>query len=64
MAKYEVIVKTDLADLPKDHELLAALVLAYHFKADVIFLRPQTDKTPDIEVNGIHWEIKSPKGNA
>lgn len=50
--KYEVIVKTDLVDLPKDHELSAALILAYHFKTDVIFLRPETKKTPDIDVNG------------
>jgi hypothetical protein len=64
MTKYEVIVKTNLADLPKEHELSAALILAYHFKADVIFLRPQTDKTPDIDVKGVRWEIKSPKGNA
>ncbi|MFZ2545395.1 MAG: hypothetical protein WAW80_05450 [Candidatus Saccharimonadales bacterium] len=64
MKKYEVIVKTDLADLPKEHELSAALILAYHFKSDVIFLRPHTDKTPDIDVSGTKWEIKSPKGNA
>jgi hypothetical protein len=63
MKKYEVIIKTDLVDLPKEHELSAALLLAYHFKSDVVFLRPQTDRTPDIEVKGIKWEIKSPKGN-
>jgi hypothetical protein len=61
--KYEVIVKTDLADLPKEHELSAALILAYHFKSDVVFLRPERKKTPDIEVNGTKWEIKSPRGN-
>lgn len=61
---YEVIVKTDLADLPKDHELSAALILAYHFKTDVIFLRPETKKTPNIDVNGTKWEIKSPKGDS
>lgn len=62
--KYEVIVKTDLVDLPKDHELSAALILAYHFKTDVIFLRPETKKTPDIDINGTKWEIKSPKGDS
>lgn len=62
--KYEVIIKTDLADLPKDHELSAALILAYHFKTDVTFLRPKTKKTPDIDINGTKWEIKSPKGDA
>lgn len=61
--KYEVIIKTDIRDRPKDHELSAALILARHFKSDVIFLRPQTDKTPDIKVAGLHWEIKSPRGN-
>lgn len=61
--KYEVIIKTDLADSPKEHELSAALILAYHFKSDVVFLRPGRKKTPDVDVNGIKWEIKSPRGN-
>ena len=63
MAKYNVIVQTDLVDIPKDHELSAALIMAYHFETDVIFLRPERKKTPDIDVNGIKWEIKSPRGN-
>jgi hypothetical protein len=61
--KYEVIVKTDLNDRPKDHELSAALILAEYFKSDIVFLRPEIDKTPDIEVGEIKWEIKSPKGD-
>lgn len=65
MAKYEIIVKTDVKDRPKDHEMSAALILAnYYFKADVIFLRPQSNRTPDIEVGGAKWEIKSPMGNS
>ena len=65
MAKYEVIVKTDVKDRPKDHEMSAALILAnYYFKADVTFLRPQSNRTPDIDVNGAKWEIKSPMGNS
>jgi hypothetical protein len=62
--KYEVIIKTDLADSPKEHELSAALILAYHFKSDVVFLRPERKKTPDIDVSGVLWEIKSPRGNS
>lgn len=61
--KYEVVIKTDLKDRPKDHELSAALILANYFKSDIIFLRPQIDKTPDIDVGGMKWEIKSPKGD-
>jgi hypothetical protein len=63
MAKYQVIVQTDLVDAPKEYELSAALILAYHFKADVVFLRPERKKSPDIEVNGTKWEIKSPTGD-
>lgn len=63
MKKYKVIIKTDLADVPKDHELSAAVILAYHFKTDAVFLRPERKKTPDIEAGGARWEIKSPKGN-
>jgi len=60
---HKVIVKTDLVDAPKDHELSAALILANHFKTDVIFLRPERKKTPDIDVSGTKWEIKSPTGD-
>lgn len=63
MARYTVIVQTDIVDAPKDHELSAALILAGHFKTDVIFIRPETKKTPDLDVNGTKWEIKSPTGN-
>ena len=62
--KYKVIIKTSLEDRPEDHELSAALILAKHFKADVIFLRPESRKTPDIDINGIKWEMKSPRGNS
>lgn len=61
--KYGITIKTDLKDRPKDYELSAALILAGYFKSDVIFLRPNVDKTPDIEVAGLRWEIKSPIGD-
>jgi len=61
--KYEVIVKTDLQDRPEDHELSAALILAAYFKTNVVFLRPTSRKTPDVEIDGTKWEVKSPRGN-
>jgi hypothetical protein len=62
--KYKIIIKTSINDRPKDHEISAALILANHyFKSDVTFLRPESNKTPDIEVNNSKWEIKSPMGN-
>ena len=47
------------------HEKLAADYLAVVLKLDVTFLVPSRDphvKTPDIEMSGLKWEIKSPKG--
>jgi len=61
--KYQVIVKTDILDAPKEHELSAALILANYFKADAIFLRPQIHRTPDVQIKNTKWEIKSPRGD-
>jgi hypothetical protein len=62
--KYKVIVETDVIDSPKDHEMKAALIVANeYFKSDVIFLRPEVYKTPDLKVKNIKWELKSPLGN-
>ncbi len=61
--KYKVIVDTDRKDYPKDHEVLAAILLADHFRVDVTFLRPGRQRTPDLDIGGVLWEIKSPMGN-
>lgn len=63
MKSYQVIVKTSVNDVPKEYELSAALILANHYKANVVFLRPQANRTPDIDINGTKWEIKSPTGH-
>ena len=49
------------------HEKLAADFLAAKMGYDVTFLVPNRNKnakTPDIEMNGLIWEIKSPKGKS
>ena len=61
--QYKVIVETLPNDAPQIHEMRAALLLASHFKTDVIFLRPQSYRTPDLLINGSKWEIKSPMGD-
>ena len=62
--KYQVIIKTRLEDRPKDHEMSAALILANnYFKSDLVFLRPESYSSPDLDVNGVRWELKSPLGN-
>lgn len=63
MKSYRVIVKTSINDSPREHELTAALILAHHYKTDIVFLRPQANRTPDIDINGTKWEMKSPIGD-
>lgn len=61
--KYKVIVETDPADAPLSHEMRVALILANHFETDIIFLRPEKYKTPDLLIKNEKWEIKSPVGD-
>jgi hypothetical protein len=60
--KYRVIIPHGMQPLPESFELSAANILAGFFRADVTFLLVTSDKTPDIVVNGVRWEIKSPIG--
>ena len=62
--KYRVIVKTLPQDAPKDFEMSAALIVANHFKTDIVFLRPGPMKSPDLLVKSDLWELKSPRGNS
>lgn len=66
MAKIiEVIIPDSIKPLPEEHEVKVAWILAKHFKCIVEFLQPRLGykmKTPDIVMNGVMWEIKSPTG--
>lgn len=61
--KYRVILETDFRNRPKEHELSAAILIANHFQTDIIFLRPTCQHTPDLDVKGTRWELKSPLGD-
>lgn len=62
--KYKIIVEADIKDPPKSHEFDAAIIIAGHFKSDVIFIRPANFRTPDFDIGGIKWELKSPMGGS
>ena len=47
---------------PKIHEETAAAILANYFAGDVHFIETTGRSTPDIKVDGLEWEIKSPDG--
>ena len=61
--KYQVIVNTSVKDRPKDYEMSASLLLAEYFRTNIVFLRPTANKTPDLNIKGIVWELKSPIGD-
>jgi hypothetical protein len=65
--KADVIIPDSIKPKPEDHELAVAWILAKHYICIVEFLQPVAGyktKTPDIVMNGIMWEIKSPTGNS
>ena len=48
---------------PEFHEIATARTLADFFGSEVEFLPTTSDKTPDVLIGGIRWEMKAPLGN-
>ncbi len=46
------------------HEVNAILLLLDFFDADITCIAPGFGKTPDIRINNIEWELKSPQGDS
>ena len=61
--KAKVIVPKNWRYKPEEFEMSAAYILKDHFRADVVFIERKLHKTPDVEINAIRWEIKSPTGS-
>jgi len=62
-----IIIPSDVDRLPELHEIDIAWILAKHFNCEVVFLRRLQGfkrKTPDIQMMGVLWEIKSPIGKS
>lgn len=64
MKKYRVIIPQAVHPVPERFELSAASLLLEFFQADIQFLPVASMSTPDIEVSGEKWEIKSPVGGS
>ncbi|MBR0403384.1 hypothetical protein IJI55_02455 [Candidatus Saccharibacteria bacterium] len=63
--RYKVTVDTLPQDYPKDFEMRAAEIIAQYFQTDVVFMRVRgSGNTADLNIKGVHWEIKSPTGNS
>ena len=65
--KSEIVIPEGMKPQPEDHEIDIAWILAKHYECIIEFLRPSAGykmKTPDIVMDGIMWEIKSPTGRS
>jgi hypothetical protein len=62
MKKYHVVIPQGMNPMPEKFELSAAGILAGYFQTDVEFIPVSSAKTPDILIDNIRWEIKSPLG--
>ncbi|MCL2085945.1 hypothetical protein FWH09_03370 [Candidatus Saccharibacteria bacterium] len=63
MRKYKVIMDSSIKPAPQDFEISAAQILANYFKGNAKMIPRTSMKTPDVEICGIEWEIKSPTGH-
>lgn len=63
-SRYNVVVKTLPKDSPRNFEMSAALIIAEYFESDIVFLRPIPLKSPDLNIRGEIWELKSPIGKS
>lgn len=63
----DVIIPENMAPPPEKHEVEIAWILARHYNFIVEFLKPTDSyksKTPDVVMNGVMWEFKSPMSSS
>lgn len=63
-SKYNIVIPVGMKPRPKIHEETAADILANHFKSDVYFIETGSHGTPDVSIQDIEWELKSPIGSS
>ena len=63
----KVVIPAGHPNPPSKNEEYIAGILAFHYRTDVVFIVPVNDfkrKSPDILMNGVTWEMKSPIGDS
>ena len=60
---YKIIFEGQSRKQLRFHEVNAILFLLDYFDSDITCITTGTGKTPDLRINGIEWELKSPQGN-
>lgn len=66
MSTYNVITPTNISPSPNQSEQFIAKLIAEYFKSDVQFIKPRTQRAPDLYIvkTRQNWEIKNIKGNS
>lgn len=62
-SEYSVIIPKDVFPKPNKKEMSAAYILLDYFKTDIKFIPRNNYKTPDLLINKIEWELKTPTGS-
>jgi hypothetical protein len=58
----KIIIPSNMKPRPEQHEIHVASILAKYFKTDIEFIPRSNMPTPDLLINGVMWELKSPTG--
>lgn len=61
---YQIHISGEIHPYPTEYEISAAIIISNYLKSDVVFVKRATSKTPDFEIKGKVWELKSPTGNS
>lgn len=63
---YKVHIEETGKSRPRPHEIEAAQKIANQIKSDLIFLRRESSKSPDLYIlkTNTKWELKSPTGGS
>ena len=63
----KIIIPEGIKPYPSEVEVRTAKIIAQYFNYPVEFIAPGNgykQKTPDITVSGVDWEIKTPRGSS
>ena len=61
--EYLVVIPESVSPQPTAREISAVYILVKAFKADIKFVPRANHKTPDLFIDGLYWELKTPTGN-
>lgn len=61
--EYSVIIPENVYPKPSAREMSAAYILLNYFRSDIRFIPRSNQKTPDLQIGGIAWELKAPTGS-